>query len=69
MKFGELDASMRRRASGIKLSPEGDVLELRLRPPRAKLPPEKPQKEPTPHKPDDPMCACDDCKMLFQAAE
>ena len=69
MKYSELDPSVRRRASGIKLSPEGDVLELRLRPPRVKLSPEKPAPTPVPHKPDDPMCQCEDCRLTFQAAD
>ena len=69
MKYADLDASVRRRAVGIKPSPDGDVLELKLRPMRPKAQPDKPEKAKVEHRDDDPMCPCEECQTLFQAAD
>lgn len=69
MKYQELPASIRRRATHIKMSPDGDVLEFRVRLAQRKPQPDKPETTPIPHQADNPLCACAECDTLYQAAD
>ena len=69
MKLADLPDRYQRRIVAAKFTPDGDVTYMRLGdgPPRAAK--VEPEKEPVRHDPENAMCPCDDCRILFQAAD